>query len=82
MMTWRDKLEIGLKENAPYRKDNLPLTEVIGPELPQGPGRLAEIPHARGTSTQTPTMPGAAVSRKTFRFQGDVKATTRESPRA
>jgi hypothetical protein len=56
-MTWRDKLEIGLKENAPYRKDNLPLTEVIGPELSQGPGRSAEIPHARGTSTQTPTMP-------------------------
>jgi hypothetical protein len=55
-MTWRDKLEIGLKENAPYRKDNLPLTEVIGPELPQGAlAGSAEIPHARGTSTQTPT---------------------------
>jgi hypothetical protein len=58
-MTWRDKLEIGLKENAPYRKDNLPLTEVIGPELPQGPGRSAEIPHARGTNTQTSTMPAS-----------------------
>ena len=23
-MTWKDKLEIGLKEDAPYRKDNLP----------------------------------------------------------
>lgn len=23
-MTWRDKLELGLKEDAPYRKDNLP----------------------------------------------------------
>ena len=27
-MTWRDKLEIGLKENALFRKDNLPLAEV------------------------------------------------------
>jgi hypothetical protein len=32
-MTWRDKLEIGLKENARYRKDNLPTGEVSGPEL-------------------------------------------------
>ena len=46
-MTWKDKLEIGLKENATYRKDNLPRGEVTGPELPQGPGRSAEIPDAR-----------------------------------
>jgi hypothetical protein len=46
-MTWKDKLEIGLKENAPFRKDNLPTSEVRGPELPQGPGRSAEIPRAR-----------------------------------
>jgi hypothetical protein len=46
-MTWRDKLEIGLKENANYRKDNLPTSEVSGPELPQGPGRSAEIPRSR-----------------------------------
>jgi hypothetical protein len=35
-MTWRDKLEIGWQENAADREDNLPLTEVIGTELPQG----------------------------------------------
>ncbi len=46
-MTWKDKLEIGLKENAPFRKDNLPTSEVGGPELPQGPGRSAEIPRSR-----------------------------------
>ena len=46
-MTWRDKLEIGLKENAAYRKDNLPEGEVSGPEVPQGPGRSAEIPRSR-----------------------------------
>ena len=38
-MTWRDKLEIGLKEDAPYRKDNLPESEIRGPEIPTGPGQ-------------------------------------------
>lgn len=54
-MTWKDKLEIGLKENASYRKDNLPLSEVSGPELDQGPGRSAEIPRARARRTRTLT---------------------------
>jgi hypothetical protein len=61
-MTWRDKLEIGLKENAPYRKDNLPLSEVVGPELPQGAGRSAEIPDARGARPQTAIVPGTAAA--------------------
>ena len=43
-MTWRDKLGIRLKKNARYRKDNLPTSEVSGPELPQGPGRSAIPP--------------------------------------
>lgn len=47
-MTWKDKLEIGLKEDAPYRKDNLPPSQVRGPELPKGPGRSSEVPLARG----------------------------------
>jgi hypothetical protein len=38
-MTWKDKLELGLKEDAPFRKDNLPENEVRGPEDPAGPGR-------------------------------------------
>jgi len=62
-MTWRDKLEIGLKENASFRKDNLPLAEVTGPELGQGPGRSAEIPDARTTRTKAgaaeTSLPGA-----------------------
>jgi hypothetical protein len=53
-MTWRDKLEIGLKENAPYRKDNLPPSEVSGPELPQGAGRSPEIPRARANQSPAP----------------------------
>ena len=38
-MTWKDKLELGLKNDAPFRKDNLPEKEVKGPEVPAGPGR-------------------------------------------
>jgi hypothetical protein len=49
-MTWKDKLEIGLKENAAFRKDNLPPNEVHGPEIPTGPGRSPEIPLARDDS--------------------------------
>jgi hypothetical protein len=47
-MTLKDKLEIGLKEDASYRKDNLPDAQVRGPEISTGPGRSAEIPLARG----------------------------------
>jgi hypothetical protein len=58
-MTWKDKLELGLKEDAPYRKDNLPDSEITGPEIPTGPGRSPEIPAARGAA------PPVAPSRKT-----------------
>jgi hypothetical protein len=50
-MTLKDKLEIGLKEDAPYRKDNLPEFQVRGPEIPAGPGRSPKIPMARGDRT-------------------------------
>ena len=53
-MTLKDKLEIGLKEDAPYRKDNLPDDQVRGPETPAGPGRSPEIPAARGDKTIVP----------------------------
>lgn len=46
-MTWKDKAEIGLKEDAQFRKDNLPPDQVRGPEIPSGPGRSPEIPMAR-----------------------------------
>ena len=46
-MTWKDKLELGLKNDAAFRKDNLPPNQVRGPELPSGPGRSPEIPMAR-----------------------------------
>lgn len=34
-MTWKDKLEIGLKDDAPYRRDNLPDRQ----KRPKGPSR-------------------------------------------
>jgi len=46
-MTIKDKLEIGLKEDAPFRKDNLPEDQVRGPEQPAGPDRSPVIPAAR-----------------------------------
>lgn len=56
-MTWKDKLEIGLKEDAPYRKDNLPASQVRGPEIPTGPGRSPEIPAAREDETEVEKEP-------------------------
>ena len=58
-MTWKDKLELGLKEDAPYRKDNLPPSQVRGPELPTGPGRSPQIPDARSDRTGIPSGPYA-----------------------
>ena len=66
-MTWKDKLEIGLKEDAPYRKDNLPASEIHGPELPAGLGRSPEIPLARVSGAQAPAEPAGAARRKPYR---------------
>ena len=66
-MTWKDKLEIGLKEDAPYRKDNLPASEIHGPELPAGPGRSPEIPLARVSGAQAPAEPAGPAGRKPYR---------------
>jgi len=64
-MTWRDKLEIGLKEDAPYRKDNLPESQIRGPEIPTGPGRSPEIPMARGDKNDVqPSAPSEDVQER------------------
>jgi hypothetical protein len=59
-VTWKDKLEIGLKEDAPYRKDNLPPSQVRGPEVPAGEGRSPEIPLSRDDQTIVPATPEPA----------------------
>lgn len=51
-MTWRDKLEIGLKKDAEFRKDNLPDFEVEGPVKPVGPGRSPVVPEAKRLATE------------------------------
>ena len=61
-MTWKDKLELGLKEDAPFRKDNLPEDEVRGPEDPAGPGRspvVREEKEEREAVKEQPTAPPA-----------------------
>jgi hypothetical protein len=52
-MTWKDKLEIGLKDDAPFRRDNLPDAQKKpgGPETQPGdPTRSPEEPGARATA--------------------------------
>ena len=56
-MTWKDKLDIGLKEDAPFRKDNLSPDQVRGPEIPSGPGRSPEIPMSRTDHLHPETVP-------------------------
>jgi hypothetical protein len=60
-MTWKDTLELGLKEDAAFRKDNLPPSQVRGPEVPTGPGRSPEIPKAREDKTHTVPVEPAVV---------------------
>jgi hypothetical protein len=54
-MTWKDKLEIGLEEDAPYRRDNLPDAQkrTIAPETkPDDPTRSPEEPGARAAAVE------------------------------
>ena len=77
-MTWKDKLEIGLKEDAPFRKDNLPEEQVRGPEIPSGPGRSPLVPAARGaTSASGPQPAKPAKSAKKRRVRAHKPETTR-----
>ena len=53
-MTLKDKLEIGLKEDAQVRKDNLPKSQVRGPQVDTGPGRSPAIPAAQDDRNVVP----------------------------
>jgi len=53
-MTWKDKLEIGLKDDAAYRRDNLPAFQTRKRSRrtkPGDPSRSAEEPGARAAAT-------------------------------
>ena len=58
-MTWKDKLEIGLKDDAPFRRDNLPDDQAQGPAKPTGPDRSPEVPSARDDENDPPAQPEA-----------------------
>jgi len=79
-MTLKDKLEIGLKDDAQYRKDNLPERQIRGPEIPTGEGRSPEVPMARGDHNivddkETDEQPKRSrVSRPAARKQGSRRA--------
>jgi len=50
-MTWKDTLEIGLKDDAPFRRDNLPEFQkkngTVVDTMPGDPTRSPEEPGAR-----------------------------------
>jgi hypothetical protein len=64
-MTWRDKLEIGLKKDAPFRKDNLFPNQVHGPEVESGPGRSPFIPAAEQDHQQDANQARSAPAEET-----------------
>ena len=52
-MTWKDKLEIGLKDDAAYRRDNLPKFQTESRSRRRKPGdptRSPEEPGARAAA--------------------------------
>jgi hypothetical protein len=63
-VTLLDKLEIGLKEDAPFRKDNLPRGQIRGPEIPAGPDRSPEVPLARGDKSSAPPQRARTAPRR------------------
>ena len=73
-MTWRDKPELGLKEEPASGEDNWLPSQIRGPELPTGPGRSPEIPLVRGDRTQVATEPRARTTPARSRRTGRVWA--------
>lgn len=55
-MSLKDKLEVGLKPNAPYRPDNLPRFQREDPACQDGsePGKSARLRRARADCDTTP----------------------------
>jgi hypothetical protein len=47
-MTWKDKLEIGLKDDAPFRRDNLPDFQKAAGQPDTQPGDETRSPEEDG----------------------------------
>ena len=71
-MTWKDKLEIGLKDDAPFRRDNLPDFQKSGGDAPDEaratqpnpPDRSPEEPGAREEAEALTGVPPRRRSRR------------------
>ena len=79
-MTWKDKLEIGLKEDAPYRKDNLPEQEVRGPEIPAGPDRSPIVPAAIDDVNEVPPPTGGPLDELAEEREDEVFTEAEAAP--
>ena len=60
-MTWRDKLELGLKEDAAYRKDNLPPGQIRG----QRSRSTAQASQDRSSAARSSEAHGVVRNRET-----------------
>ena len=87
VMTWRDKMEIGLKRDAPFRRDNLPTFEIEGPEVPAGRGRSPVVPAAADEAAKAAASAkprqrrsrASAVSHTTAKAKAAAKTARRRS---
>jgi hypothetical protein len=77
-MSLKDKLEIGLKPDAPYRKDNLPDFQQDDPacDIASTPGDSPELHEARKDCV-TPPIPG----RRSARPVRKARPERRNAPR-
>ena len=83
-MTWRDKMEIGLKGDAPFRRDNLPAFEIEGPQVPAGRGRSPVVPAAASEAAHSTAGAGKRRlrrSRKTAVPNASAKAANKTARR-
>jgi len=78
-MTWKDTLEIGLKEDAPFRRDNLPDFQKNGSGVETTPGdptRSPEEPGAR-QAADVPVVAAPAARRARTPAPGSRRARAR-----
>ena len=82
-MSLKDKLEIGLKPDAPYRPDNLPEFQQDDPSCREGstPGHAASVDEAREDCDDGRPTRRAAPKRTAASAVRRRAATTRQRPR-
>ena len=87
-MTWKDKLEVGLKNDAPFRRDDLPdfqKSDEGRARKPGDPGRSPQEPEARveaGTSSYAVAGRRPPRSRPKARTSTPTPGTRRSKPAA